>query len=182
MKTAAVPIRSVSSKHRTFDVPVEEFEGSRLCAYCGDAADERDHPVARHYIRRGTRTVPACSECNHALGARPLFEVRERAEFLLGWYEFRWRSKLKLPEWEDDNDDLIGVEAAAFREYLLGTNLVREAAERRLAHLRAVASDRGNLDDPPDAGQTTVAAPSIVPAAESDEPAVRASNEPVTSP
>jgi hypothetical protein len=169
MKTAAVPLKSVSSKHRTFDIPVEEFEGSRLCAYCGDAADERDHPVARYYVRRGTRTVPACGECNHALGARPLFGVRERAEFLLGWYEPRWRSKLKLPEWEDDDDDLIGVEAAAFREYLLGANLVREAALRRLEHLRAVAASDRKLDDLPDAICPSVAAPSIVPGADDSQ-------------
>jgi len=71
------------------------------CIYCGDyrSGIVRDHVVSvawrggvRHYDRR--HTVPSCPQCNSLLGDKPLHNIADRAEFLVGAIEHHERRYL----------------------------------------------------------------------------------------
>lgn len=82
-----------------------------ICTYCGSYASDRDHIIPKS-LRRGhknPKTVPACQECNVLLSDNSIFEVRDRAYFLLNKYidrgieldRLKWLCGVALVELED---------------------------------------------------------------------------------
>lgn len=45
--------------------------------------------------------VPACLECNSALGSKKLFTIRERTLYLVGYYTKRYERLLRGESWQD---------------------------------------------------------------------------------
>ena len=92
------------------------------CVYCGMPADSVDH-VPPRYIRAQLAQVelkpvtvvevPACRECNCALGARPLLTVGHRRAWIKDWLKRRYRTYLNIPNWTEE-------ELAEFGEGLRG--------------------------------------------------------------
>jgi len=73
-------------------------------------ADTKDHvpPKAvraiilqEHATRWPFVEVPACHECNSALGARPPWTVSERKQTVKQYIRRKYRRYLRIPEWSD---------------------------------------------------------------------------------
>lgn len=84
-----------------------------VCVYCGDYFQCRDHTIPISYSQtyrdyKPGSTVKSCSECNNALGGKPLFTTTERAEYLLEWYQKRRKKYIEFPDWSDDEVDEMG--------------------------------------------------------------------------
>jgi hypothetical protein len=76
------------------------------CVYCGDWYQCRDHYVARDWLgynRTYTAgdVVPSCSQCNTLLSNIPLFEIGERAEYLMEAVERKNQKWLMVPRWSE---------------------------------------------------------------------------------
>lgn len=90
-----------------------------LCTYCGAVATTIDHvpPVSQRARLREldpdgdyrNREVPACRECNIALGARPLWTLTDRRRYIAAWLATRYAALLDMPAWSQaDLDQLSG--------------------------------------------------------------------------
>lgn len=79
------------------------------CYYCGLPADTVDHALpqsiagfAASFDRSALPpniTVPACVECNSAIGARLFRTLTERKAWLKKWLRRRYRQYLDAPAW-----------------------------------------------------------------------------------
>lgn len=115
------------------------------CTYCGLPAEHYDHIVPRSYEtnKRGYFTskrelvVPACAECNIALGDRWLPTVAGRAEWLLERFRHKYHQDLRLPKW--DKYDLDELRPGAFRTDTELVSARRDVARAREAHMRVIA-------------------------------------------
>jgi siroheme synthase (precorrin-2 oxidase/ferrochelatase) len=91
---------------------------AQACTYCGVLSDTTDHVPARS-IRAAIREhlpnryveveVPACLECNSAIGARGLTLVQRR-EIAKRAIEKKYRQILALPAWNENELDELGPE------------------------------------------------------------------------
>lgn len=111
---------------------------SEPCFYCGCAADTTDHvpPRSARAIllefsveRWPFIEVPACHECNCALGARPLWTLPERKAFVKKWIRKRYRYYLNLPEWTEREVSKLGYNLKTIVEV---STIIAELARRRL--------------------------------------------------
>lgn len=83
----------------------------RPCVYCGMPADTVDHVPPRHMrvqiqalglVGIQEREVPACRECNSALGARPLLTVTERRDYMKDFIRRRYKSVLRMKDFTEE--------------------------------------------------------------------------------
>ncbi len=108
------------------------------CTYCGSPyGDHRDHviPISftsfkRHYSVG--EIVPACSQCNTTLGNKVITTVPERAKYLLGRYEEKYKKLLKQPEWEDWELEEMSDQ---FKALIKKTSIEKEIVQERLLNL-----------------------------------------------
>ena len=123
------------------------------CAYCGDIADSLDHVLPHSYTRifpKQNRTynkkevVPCCTECNSLLGNKPYFAVAERAAYLAGKYEKRYKKLLSMPVWEEEDIEECGYNIKLFIE-----NSVQEkkAIELRIDNCCLVRDIAPSIED-----------------------------------
>jgi hypothetical protein len=93
------------------------------CYYCGAPAQGVDHippRVARaELIALGIDKwdfleVPACSECNSALGGRPIWILTARKEFIKKWLRRRYAKYLAIPAWTDEQRKDLGSNLSQF--------------------------------------------------------------------
>lgn len=73
--------------------------------------------------------VPACRECNCALGAKALWTVRERKEYVKRWLERRYARELSMPGWSDDEVRELGP---SLQQDVVAGLAVRDLVRRRL--------------------------------------------------
>lgn len=108
------------------------------CVYCGLRADTKDHvppQCVRPFLERVRETrfkfllVPACRECNCALGAKTLWTVRERKDYIKRWLEERYARVLAIPGWTDEEIKAVGPNLQT--EVMAGLAL-RDLTRRRL--------------------------------------------------
>lgn len=87
------------------------------CAYCGMPADSVDHIPPRHMRVQLSELelqamivmeVPACRECNSALGAKPLLTVGARREWVKSWLSRHYAKYLRIPEWREEDLAALG--------------------------------------------------------------------------
>ena len=81
------------------------------CYYCGLIADTVDHVTPRHVLDRREAlgrmalprvlTVPACRECNSAIGARIFPTLADRKRFVKDWLRRRHAALLRVPDWTE---------------------------------------------------------------------------------
>src|SRR5215471_6621156 len=79
----------------------------RVCMYCGDWYECRDHvtPVCMSYVFRSYNpddTVFCCHLCNQLAGSFPATSVQDKAFHLMNRYEFKFRKVLALPPWSEE--------------------------------------------------------------------------------
>lgn len=108
------------------------------CVYCGLPADSVDHIPPRHMRAQLPEIelqsiiwheVPACRECNSALGARPLLTLSERRDYAKGHISRKYKKYLALPdrtpaELEEYGPNLRGL--------ILSNMAIKETAKARL--------------------------------------------------
>lgn len=85
--------------------------GLVACYYCGLLADTKDHVRPQSLGDRAAFfassalppdiTVPACRECNCALGARFFRTLGDRKAWIKGRLRRRYRKLLQMPHWTD---------------------------------------------------------------------------------
>ena len=86
----------------------EEKIDPNVCAYCNSPWNVgRDHVIPTCYLREKRRfegdwLIPACSECNTALGSQLIFNVPDRALWIAAVYRKKYAKLLRMPDWEDD--------------------------------------------------------------------------------
>ena len=87
------------------------------CYYCGCPATTIDHippqSVRPDLISLGITKwdfieVEACHECNCALGARALWTLPKRKEFMKDWIRRRYAKYLAMPEWSENELKELG--------------------------------------------------------------------------
>lgn len=145
------------------------------CVYCGLVGDTIDHVPPRSVrltllnlglaARYPFIQVRACRECNSALGARPLWTVRQRRAWLKRWLRRRYRRHLHLPDWSAH--ELTQLSPSLRGEVLRGLAL-RDLIRQRLAWPadRLEAPRRGTatqVDQPRDASRNRSASSSSTP-------------------
>lgn len=133
---------AVNASRRQPDEKIEQGYVLTPCTYCGLSADSRDHlrpRVVAAMIAGGlpsptpflpNRTVPACGECNSALGARiyPSIPARQRA--VRAYLRRKYRRVLEMPTWtESELAELDG----SLRSYVEARARLRTLTLERLA-------------------------------------------------
>ena len=99
---------------------VQERQSSYVspCVYCGMPADSVDHVPPRYMRAQLSQLelkamtvieVPACRECNCALGARPLLTVGHRRAWIKEWLKKRYRTYLNIPNWTEEELAEFGI-------------------------------------------------------------------------
>lgn len=114
-----------------------------VCIYCGLAGDTVDHipptSVRQTLIDLGLASrypfteVRACKECNCAIGARPLWTIASRREYVKKWIERRYRKYLNIPDWSDLELARISPELAEFNRHGMA---VRDLTKARLRYYK----------------------------------------------
>ncbi len=133
----------------TGKICVKECDGVYItpCVYCGMPASSIDHIPPRHMRRQFSaidlsavheREVPACLECNSALGARPLLTITERRDYVKAWLRRRYTKYLKIPNWTDAELLELGEN---LRRMIQRNIAVRDDVRNRIAW-------RSRLDEP----------------------------------
>lgn len=120
------------------------------CTYCGRLADTMDHAVPRHLMERAEEIgyrpqrrkflVPACHECNTALGGRIHLTLAERRQDAKEAIRRRYERALRMPHWTET--ELAQLSLSLQREIRM-TQRVREETERRLAWYPSACVDDG---------------------------------------
>lgn len=111
------------------------------CTYCGLPCDTIDHVpprVARDWIvefnlekRYPFIEVAACRECNSALGAKPLWTVGQRKQFIKRYLKRKYAKYLKIPEWSDSEIARLG---ARMQQYVIQGLAMQEVANERIRY------------------------------------------------
>lgn len=113
------------------------------CTYCGSPFGvNRDHVIPTCYLREKRRyegdwLVAACSECNSTLGSQLIFNVPDRAAWVLAVYRQKYRKLLRAVRWCEDELEEIGY---TLRQMIEGAQRERAIIERRIRHLEGVAA------------------------------------------
>ena len=96
------------------------------CYYCGAPGTTIDHvppktardrliALGRHFT---PVELPACSECNSAIGARALWTASERKAFVKRWLRQRYAKYLRIPPWTESELAPLGDQ---LRGYILAS-------------------------------------------------------------
>lgn len=82
------------------------------CTYCGQVSDTLDHipPLVIVEMKHSAGVeidgplikVPACSECNSALGSSSKSTIRDRREQVRKHLRKKYRRFLAIPNWDED--------------------------------------------------------------------------------
>lgn len=109
------------------------------CIYCGMPCDSTDHIPPRHLrdqlvgldlVALGEKEVPACRECNSALGRRPLITVLERRGYVKNFLRRKYASYLRIPNWTEEELETFGHDLQG----MIRRNLaLRDEVRKRLA-------------------------------------------------
>lgn len=82
---------------------------SGVCVYCGLTANTQDHLMPQPWTGSGHRgsvfTVPACGQCNSAIGSRLAFNITERRAIAQAHLRKKYAKVLRRPEWTQDQLD-----------------------------------------------------------------------------
>ena len=115
------------------------------CTYCGIGANCLDHVIPVSYKQIGRKgadyskelVVPSCDECNNKLSNFYLPSIAERAEYLIGAYNKKYKKILSAPDWTEEEIRELGP---TLRKTIQGTQNLKEVVLCRLIHLADVAT------------------------------------------
>ncbi len=109
------------------------------CEYCGMPADSLDHvppQAVRPFLAESGLTgrypfveVWSCRECNCLLGARALFTIRSRADFIKKALAKRYAKFLRTPEWTDAELAKLGY---VLQQIVINALVMKELVKSRI--------------------------------------------------
>jgi hypothetical protein len=137
--------------------PVDLDYQPGICVYCGLDADTVDHLLPRGWsgdtLRSRVLTVPACRECNSAIGGQWASTITERREVAQAAIRRRYRKLLAGAALSQKDLAELGPN---LRSYVEASLTVRKVVEARLAWPPPMydiqAMQRSDIDDPDGAG------------------------------
>ena len=119
--------RCLNPQHMLVHQPVRIAYPAGVCVYCGLPAGTKDHLIPKTWTGEARRhrvaVVPACAECNSAIGDRHGFGVHERRGVAHDHLRRKHRRVLAAPDWTQADLDELGpglrssVEAAQGRKH-----------------------------------------------------------------
>jgi hypothetical protein len=112
------------------------------CTYCGLTCDSVDHVPPKsarlEIISTGLVMkypfieVPACRECNSALGARGFWTIKERREYIKSYLKEKYGKYLILPKWSpSDLDDVSKSLGVFIKNSLVLKEIIKERLNYR---------------------------------------------------
>lgn len=129
----------LSGQGEGFCISEEADEYIKPCVYCGLPGDSVDHIPPRSLRRQlldielvamKEMEVPACRECNAALGARPIITITERREYIKKYLRRRYASYIRIPNWTAEELSEFGND---LRGMICRNMAVRDCALQRIA-------------------------------------------------
>jgi hypothetical protein len=112
------------------------------CVYCGELADTMEHcppvslvgPDIEERYKDRLILVPACHECNSALGDRYLLTLENRADFLVSFYKKKYKKFDRVVAWDlEELEELDG----GLQQYVRGCQNEYLRLRERLQNLRS---------------------------------------------
>lgn len=115
-----------------------------LCVYCGVVCDSWDHVVPQHLLKRAAELkldlsglyrmkrwiVPACRECNSAIGGKLTTTLQGRREIAKKHIRKKYAAFLRIPDWSEEELAEMGPSA---REDIKAGIRMRDHIRKRLA-------------------------------------------------
>lgn len=106
--------------------PIRADYPSGECAYCGSTADTVDHILPRNWTGRAARnrvvTVPACRECNSAIGDRYAPTVQERRSIAHSFLRRKYKAALRTVMYGPSDLAELGPNLRAFKAKMMATH------------------------------------------------------------
>lgn len=122
------------------DYQPHEDAQAGVCFYCSAPADTKDHVPAVSCVHavgadqfKDFYVVPACRECNSALGDKWLNTTQDRALFLQTWYRDRYQAALSTPDWSAEELKVLR-NTSLHKQVEMGLAL-RDLIRAKLEHL-----------------------------------------------
>ena len=128
--------------NKTYDSRYKELENP-CCVYCGDKQEVLDHVPPISFLESYGETlliteynapfvkVPCCYECNAFLGDSPLFNIKERKEYIHKKLLFTYKKILEAPEWTlEEIEELSG----RLKESILNQQQFKSFLKKRLIY------------------------------------------------
>lgn len=115
----------------------------KLCVYCGEPANGRDHVIPRAFqqriedfgwAKRRKLIVPACGECNSTAGSKVFLTLREKRRYIHDRYRERYRKLLEAPNWTQEEIDELGP---TLRTTVVRSQHAKDLIRARLAWRRS---------------------------------------------
>lgn len=110
-----------------------------LCIYCGSSKECREHVIpvvytslSRSYDPSSNWLVPSCKICNELAGSEVFFSIPEKAKYILKRYKSKFKKRLNMPEWTQDELDELD-------------HLMRESVMAGLIAKRVLLEKIGNI-------------------------------------
>lgn len=113
-------------------------ETAEPCTYCGMPAGSIDHvpPMSARpiLVSMGVTKwdfveVPSCIECNSAIGAKKLWTVRERKQWIKEYLRKKYSRILRLPDWSEDEIDELG---RGLKDHIIASSSLKKLTQGRL--------------------------------------------------
>ena len=123
-------------------INIREIRSMNHCAYCGEVEGlQRDHVIPTSYLRQKRRyegdwLVPACSECNRTLGSELIFNVPDRALWVMTAYQRKYRKLIRAIPWDEEEIAELGHN---LKLLILAQEKAAREIRRRIEYLRMVA-------------------------------------------
>lgn len=122
-------------------IDMRRYEGVDPCVYCGVVGNSIDHVPPRSARERivalGLKhqypfyEVRACRECNSVLGARGLWTLTSRRDYIKKTMRRRYADILRIPDWTDSE---LAQMSEGMRGYVLNGIYVRDFIKERIAY------------------------------------------------
>lgn len=93
-----------------------------ICFYCGDPAAEREHVYPKSVFGERGYKVWSCRECNLLAGAKIFETIEDKAYYIQGKLQYKYRKLYDYPDW--DEDELMELKGRL-------RQMVRNAMERK---------------------------------------------------
>jgi predicted nucleotidyltransferase len=113
------------------------------CTYCGMSKECREHVIPVVWLSMGRSynsdlcwIVPSCSICNSLAGAKIVFSIPEKAEYIAKRFKIKYKKILNFPEWTEEE---IKKMSYSFRKSIWGRMVAKRVATEKLNFLEIVS-------------------------------------------
>lgn len=144
----------LTAEHLIANRPHRLHYPASICTYCGMASGTRDHLLPRNWTgetgRRFVLTVPACADCNSALGDHPATSITDRRKVAQKRLRKRKRRVLAYSDYAPEELAEFG---RALRDAIIGGLEEKKRVQRRLSwphdpEYDARALEKSGIPDP----------------------------------